>query len=288
MEPENTRIPLVHQFALLQISGATWYRHQNQVLVTKVDSVDLEVMHQIDKIYTKSPFYGVRKITHQLGQDGHLINHKRVYRLMQVMGIAAIFPHPNTSQSNVQHEVFPYLLKGLTISKPNQVWGVDITYIRLNKKWSYLVALMDWYSRYVIAWKLSDNLETEFCMETLGLALCRSQPEIHNSDQGSQFTSEGYLNILKTQPVSISMDGRGRCMDNIFTERLWRSLKYEEVYLKEYQSFQEAKESINQYLNFYNHERLHQSLNYQTPAKIYFENQQLIKNIKIQGGEKHS
>jgi len=256
--------------------------------VNSVDSLDLEIMNKIDRIYTKCPFYGVRKITHQLKNDGFLFNHKKVYRLMKVMGIEAIFPHPNTSKPNIQHETFPYLLGNLEITKPNQVWGVDITYIRLHQRWSYLVALMDWYSRYVIAWKLSDNLETEFCMETLDKALSLSIPEIHNSDQGSQFTSVGYLDILKANPVAISMDSRGRCMDNIFTERLWRSLKYEEVYLKEYQNFQEAKDSINLYLNFYNKERLHQNLDYQTPAKIYFDNYKLIKNIKIQGGEKHS
>lgn len=259
-----------HQLALLQLSKATWYRRINNPPLPEVDSFDLETMDQIDRIYTKSPFYGVRKITHQLKQDGYLVNHKRIYRLMKIMGIEAIFPHPNTSTPNIQHEKFPYLLKGLDITKPNQVWGVDITYIRLHKKWSYLVALMDWHSRYVLAWKLSDNLETEFCQEALNQAITQALPEIHNSDQGSQFTSEGYLNILKANPISISMDGRGRCMDNIFIERLWRSLKYEEVYLKEYQSFQEARDSIKNYLHFYNHERLHQNLNYQTPNQIYF------------------
>lgn len=273
MEPENTSVPLSHQFALLQVSRATWYRHTNQSLVAGVDSADLEVMHQIDKIYNKCPFYGVRKITQQLRLDGYQINHKRVYRLMRVMGIAAIFPHPNTSQPDTTHETFPYLLKGLTITKPNQVWGVDITYIRLTKGWAYLVALIDWYSRYVLAWKLSDNMETEFCVEALNLALFKAQPQIHNSDQGSQFTSNDYLNILKAKSnIQISMDGRGRCMDNIFTERLWRSLKYEEVYLKEYQGFQDAKQEISKYLSFYNQERLHQNLNYQTPSQIYFAN----------------
>lgn len=270
MEPENSLIPISHQLALLQLSKATWYRRINNPPLPEVDSFDLETMDQIDRIYTKSPFYGVRKITHQLKQDGYLVNHKRIYRLMKIMGIEAIFPHPNTSIPNIQHEKFPYLLKGLEIVKPNQVWGVDITYIRLYKKWSYLVALMDWHSRYVLSWKLSDNLETEFCQEALNQAIIQALPEIHNSDQGSQFTSEGYLNILKANPISISMDGRGRCMDNIFIERLWRSLKYEEVYLKEYQTFQEARDSIKNYLHFYNHERLHQNLNYQTPNQIYF------------------
>jgi putative transposase len=256
--------------------------------MNSVNTLDFEIMNEIDRIYTKCPFYGVRKITQQLKLDGFYFNHKKIYRLMKVMGIEAIFPHPNTSKPNIQHQTFPYLLKGLEISKSNQVWGVDITYIRLHNKWSYLVVLMDWYSRYVLAWKLSDNLESEFCMETLGKALSTSLPEIHNSDQGSQFTSVGYLDILKANPIAISMDGRGRCMDNIFTERLWRSLKYEEVYLKEYQNFQDARCSINQYLHFYNTERLHQNLDYQTPAKIYLENQKLIKNIKIEGGEKHS
>ena len=227
-------------------------------------------MHQIDQIYTACPFYGVRRITQQLKRNGLRVNHKRVHRLMRLMGIQAIYPKPNLSQPNKQHQVYPYLLKGLTIKEPNQVWGVDITYIRLNKSWLYLVAILDWFSRYVLSWRLSDNLMVGFCLEALTRALVKAIPDIHNSDQGVQFTSEPYLNLLKSKPsIRISMDGRGRAFDNIFNERLWRTIKYEEVYLRDYQSAKEAQQSLDDYVNFYNHKRLHSSLNYKTPAEVY-------------------
>ena len=188
-------------------------------------------MHEIDRIYTDYPFYGGRKITQQLKRNGFLVNHKRVYRLMRLMGIQAIYPKPNLSQPNKQHLVYPYLLKDLVIKHSNQVWGIDITYIRLRENWLYLVAILDWFSRYVLAWELSDNLEVGFCLEALEKALKTAIPDIHNSDQGVQFTSEEYLSLLKNHPdIRISMDGRGRAFDNIFNERLWRTVKYEEVY----------------------------------------------------------
>jgi len=232
-------------------------------------------MHQIDEIWTSAPFYGSRKIAKELSRrNGTPVNRKRVRRLMRVMGIEAIYPKPKTSIPNHQHRVYPYLLTGLSITRPNQVWGIDITYIRMHQSWLYLAALMDWFSRRVLSWELSDRLEAEFCIRTLEEALNQALPDIHNSDQGSQFTADEYLAILQAYPdIKISMDGRGRAFDNIFNERLWRSVKQEEVYLKDYTSFKQAKESLAGYLNFYNQERIHQSLGYRTPAELYFGKQ---------------
>lgn len=236
-----------------------------------MDQFTLKVMHEIDQIYTKYPFYGVRRITWQLRKNGFKVNHKRVYRLMKLMGIEAIYPKPNLSQNNQPHPDYPYLLRGLVIDRPNQAWGIDITYIRLNKAWLYLAAILDWFSRSVLSWELSDNLEVEFCLEVLKQALKIALPGIHNSDKGVQFTSEAYLGILKSYPsIRISMDGRGRAFDNIFIERLWRTLKYEEVYLKDYQTPREAKQSLTDYFKFYNQERPHQALGYKTPNEVYF------------------
>lgn len=227
-------------------------------------------MHRIDQIYTKCPFYGYPRMTHQLQDEGHTVNHKRIYRLMQMMGIQAVFPKQNTSRPNLEHRIFPYLLKSTQALSPNHIWGTDITYIRLSKGFCYLVALLDWFSRYVVAWELSPTLDMDFCLKNLDQALSRAVPQIHNSDQGSHFTSPRYTDLLTQAQVQVSMDGRGRCMDNIFTERLWRTVKYEEVYLKDYQNFSEAHDSLSQYFQFYNHERLHSSLDYQTPAEIYY------------------
>jgi len=228
-------------------------------------------MDAIDMIYTKRPFYGVRKIEKQLRRDGKIVNHKRVHRLMQILGIEAIYPKPNLSKNNMPHPVYPYLLKNKVITLPNQVWGIDITYIRLKKDWLYLVAIIDWHSRFIVSWELSDTMSVGFCCEALQKALTVGMPEIHNSDQGVQFTAEEYLGILKANPtIQISMDHKGRCFDNIFTERLWRTIKYEEVYLKSYESPREARQSLREYIAFYNNERMHQSLNYLTPAEIYF------------------
>jgi putative transposase len=232
---------------------------------------DIVVMNAIDELYTKRPYFGVRRITEHLEIPGIVVNHKRVHRLMQIMGIQAIYPKPRTSDPNKQHEKYPYLLKGVKAAYPNHIWGTDITYIRVKGTWMYLVAILDWFSRYVISWELSDTLCVKFCIEGLKRALEIGTPEIHNSDQGSQFTAEEYLAILKAyETVKISMDGRGRAMDNIFTERLWRTVKQEEVYLREYQSPKEARMSLREYFMFYNHQRKHQSLQYETPAKIYF------------------
>lgn len=230
IEKNHSELSIREQCELLQLNRSSLYWERKP----EVSAEDMVVMNAIDKLYTKRPFFGVRRITDHLVVPGVIVNHKRIARLMQVMGIQAIHPKPNLSKQDKQHEVYPYLLKGLEIARPNQVWGTDITYIRVNGSWLYLVAILDWYSRYIVSWELSDTLEVEFCLGNLERALKLAVPEIHNSDQGAQFTAEEYINILKLYPsIAISMDGRGRAMDNIFTERLWRSVKYEEVYLKE-------------------------------------------------------
>jgi len=228
-------------------------------------------MNEIDKIYTDCPYYGAPKITIELNRNGLGVNHKRIERLMKIMSIQAIRPQRNTSKPNPQNPVYPYLLKKKKIFYPNQVWSTDITYVRASNSWFYLTAILDWHSRYVLSFQLSQNLESDFCVQNLEKALKTAIPEIHNSDQGSQFTSYDYTDILKEKNVQISMDHRGRCFDNIFVERLWRTVKYEEIYLKDYQSFEEARQSLKEYFKIYNHRRPHQSLGYKTPAEIYFK-----------------
>jgi putative transposase len=230
---------------------------------------NLRLMRLLDEQYTRVPFYGSRRMTEWLATQGYEVNRKRVTRLMQLMGIEAVYPKPRLSQPGEGHRVYPYLLRGVTVDRLNQVWSTDITYIRMAQGFVYLVAVMDWYSRYVLSWSLSLTMEIDFCIEALRLALRRGRPEIFNSDQGAQFTSEKFTDELAAKEIAISMDGRGRCMDNIFIERLWRSLKYEEVYLKDYESVTEARTGIERYFRFYNQERLHQSLDYRTPAAIY-------------------
>lgn len=230
---------------------------------------NLRLMRLLDEQYTRTPFYGSRKMMEWLGTQGYKVNRKRISRLMGVMGIGAVYPKPKLSQPGEGHKIYPYLLRGVTVDRPDQVWSTDITYIRMGQGFVYLVAVMDWYSRYVLSWSLSLTMEIDFCIEALRSALRRGRPEIFNSDQGSQFTSEKFTDELAAKDIAISMDGRGRCMDNIFIERLWRSLKYEEVYLKDYESVKEARTGIDRYLRFYNQERLHQSLDYRTPVAIY-------------------
>jgi putative transposase len=230
---------------------------------------NLRLMQLLDEQYRKTPFYGSRRMTEWLRAKGFEVNRKRISRLMEVMEIEAVYPRPRLSQPGEGHKIYPYLLRGVEVARVNQVWSTDITYIRMAQGFVYLAAVMDWFSRYVISWSLSLTMELDFCVEALKLALRRGQPEIFNSDQGSQFTSERFTGELRAREIAISMDGRGRCMDNIFIERLWRSLKYEEVYLKDYASVTEARAGIERYLRFYNHERLHQSLGYQTPAALY-------------------
>jgi len=231
---------------------------------------DILIMHDIDQIYTRRPFYGSRRIKDALNDDyKKVVGRDHVRRLMQAMGIEAIYPKKNTSIPSPGHKIYPYLLRNLQIVRPNQVWGTDITYIRLRQGFCYLTAILDWFSRYVLAWEISDGLEVEFCTRTLKSALNQAIPEIHNSDQGSQYTSEDYIHILEARLIRISMDGRGRCMDNIFTERLWRTVKYEDVYLKQYSAIDEVREGLRDYFSFYNNKRRHQGLNNQTPQEVY-------------------
>jgi putative transposase len=230
---------------------------------------NLLLMRLIDEEYTRLPFYGSRRWVERLDEQGYSVNRKRVSRLMEVMGIEAVYPKPRLSQPGEGHKIYPYLLAGVEVTRVNQVWSTDITYIRMDGGFVYLVAVMDWFSRFVLSWALSVTMEVDFCMEALQRALRRGRPEIFNSDQGSQFTSDQFTGALKARGIAISMDGRGRCFDNIFIERLWRSLKHEEVYLRDYTMVPEARDGIGNWFRFYNHERLHQSLGYRTPAKLY-------------------
>jgi putative transposase len=230
---------------------------------------NLMLMRLIDEQYTRRPVYGSRRLVAWLRGQGHGVNRKRVARLMEVMGIQAIYPKPRLSQPGEGHKIYPYLLEGVEVTRVNQVWSTDITYIRMDGGFVYLVAVMDWFSRFVLSWALSVTMEVGFCMEALQRAFRRGRPEIFNSDQGSQFTSDQFTGALKARGIAVSMDGRGRCFDNIFIERLWRSLKYEEVYLRDYTLVPEARAGIGNWFQFYNHERLHQSLGYRTPAGLY-------------------
>ena len=233
--------------------------------------LNLALMRLIDEQFTRRPIYGVPRMTAWLRGQGHGVHPKRVRRLMRLMGLEAIYPKPRLSRPADGHRRYPYLLRGLAIERPDQVWATDITYVRMARGFVYLVAIMDWASRYVLAWEVSITLETAFCLEALERALGRGRPEMFNSDQGSQFTSEAFTRRLETAGVAISMDGRGRCFDNIFVERLWRSVKYEEVYLHDYRDVWEAIERLGAYFVFYNEERPHQALGWRTPAQAYFD-----------------
>lgn len=237
-----------------------------------VDLFTQGIMNMIDVEYTKRPYYGSRRIAKEIGNQLKTpVNRKRIQLLMRKMGLEAIYPKPNLSRNNKPHPVYPYLLRGLNIVRPNQVWGTDITYIRMDKGFLYLTAFMDWYSRFIVSFRLSTMLTTDFVIEAAKEALTIGVPEITNSDQGIQYTSNDYLSLWNPDKTKISMDGRGRAMGNIFTERLWRSVKYDEVYIKNYQTVSEAKEGIGAYLYDYNYGRLHESINYKKPAEVYSE-----------------
>jgi putative transposase len=226
-------------------------------------------MRLIDEQYTKIPVYGIRRMTIWLKTQGHCVNPKRVGRLMRLMGLEAIYPKPKLSLKDALHKIYPYLLKGLKIIRPDQVWSTDITYIRMQRGFVYLVAMMDWYSRYVISWKISITMEADFCIEALEQALRISKLDIFNSDQGSQFTCTDFTKVLLQAGISISMDSKGRVFDNIFIERLWRTVKYEEIYLHEYANVRELQEKLKSYFRFYNEERPHQAMGYKTPQEVY-------------------
>ncbi len=266
IEPDHPVVSVARQCELLGLSRSSWYYKPREV-----SSIDLEMMHLIDEQYTRTPFYGVRRMTASLNQQGHNVNHKRVQRLMRFMGIEAIYPKPKLSARDEQHKVYPYLLRGLSIERPNQVWASDITYIRLCRGFVYLVVVMDWFSRYVLSWSVSVTMDVYFCLEALQKALNQGSPEIFNTDQGSQFTSREFTGMLQQSQVRISMDGRGRALDNVFVERLWRSVKYEDIYIKDYSSIPVLLEGLEAYFTFYNHERLHQSLGYRPPVQVHFD-----------------
>jgi putative transposase len=269
VEPEHPVLPLTRQTELLGINRSSYY-YQPVVNETELARTKLH-MNTLDNIYTECPFYGTRRMQVELRNTHDIdIGRERIRHLMQQLGIEAIYPKPNTSKSAPMNEKYPYLLRGLTITKPNQVWGSDITYIRTATGFVYLVAFIDWYSRYVVAWRLSDTMEQVFCLEALDAALNFAVPDISNTDQGSHFTSKAFLAMLQAKDVRISMDGRGRCMDNIFTERLWRTVKYEDVFLNSYHDVTDARHGLTKYFDFYNNRRWHQSLDDRTPADVYF------------------
>ncbi|MBN2258751.1 MAG: IS3 family transposase [Anaerolineaceae bacterium] len=264
VEREGAELPLKTQAELLSLNRTSLYYRP-----VPPSPEEMVIKHRIDEIYTGHPYYGSRKITAVLQRE-RAINRKAVQRHMREMGLAGICPGPNLSKRRLGHQVYPYLLRNLSISYPNHVWGIDITYIRLVGGWLYLVAILDWFSRYVVSWALDQTLAMPFVMEAVNNALAQATPTICNSDQGSQFTSPQYVDRLREAQVQISMDGRNRAVDNIFTERLWRSVKYEEVYLYDYANPKEARQGLSRYFTLYNHERPHQALKYQTPAEVYF------------------
>lgn len=276
IEPNHKKISVVRQCELLSLSRSSYY-----YVSGKDDVYNRILMNLIDEQYTRTPFYGVAKMTAWLHRQGHFVNQKRVRRLMRLMGLEALYPKPNLSKVSPAHKKYPYLLKNMVIDHPDQVWTADITYIRMQQGFIYLVAIMDWYSRYVLSWEISITLDAGFCNDAMERALQSSQPEIMNTDQGVQFTSTVFIGILEDKNISISMDGRGRAFDNIFVERLWRSVKYEEVYLHQYTTVSEARHNLERYFHFYNTERPHQALDYRTPYELYFKEQPGCSEPKV-------
>ena len=265
IECTHRALSIVQQCALAGLARSTYYYEP-----APAREESLMLMRLIDRLYLQRPFYGVPRMTDWLQTLGHAVNHKRVARLMRVMGLQAVVPGPHTSRRQPQHRVYPYLLRTLEVVRPNQVWCADITYVPMRRGFLYLVAVLDWYSRYVLAWALSNTLEALFCVEALDQALVIGRPEIFNTDQGAQFTGDAFTGRLEGAGIRISMDGRGRALDNVFVERLWRSVKYEEVYLRDYDDGAEAWRGLRRYFSFYNTERRHQSLGRRTPAEVHF------------------
>ena len=260
-------LPVTRQCELLELPRSTFYH-----LPKPVTDEELELMRLIDRCHLEHPYYGSRRIRDWLEDAGHQVNRKRVQRLMRTMGLAALYPKRNLSLANRAHKVYPYLLRGLAVDRPNHVWATDLTYIPMARGFVYLVAIMDWYSRRVLSWRVSNTLDTSFCIDALNEAIeNHGAPEIFNTDQGSQFTSEEFTGVLKQHDIRISMDGKGRWVDNVFVERLWRSVKYEEVYLRAYASIGDARQSLSRYFSFYNAKRRHQSLDRQTPDSVYYQ-----------------
>ena len=265
IEPNHEQLSVRRQCELLGLNRASYYYRPATESV-----LNLELMRCIDEQYLKTPFYGWPRMTAHLRRQGYAVNHKRVQRLMQVMGVQALYPKRRLSVADPEHRKYPYLLRNLEIVRCNQVWSTDITYVPLEQGFMYLVAVMDWYSRYVLTWQLSNTLDGLFCQEALRQALAQGKPEIFNTDQGVQFTALDFTSILMDAGIRISMDGRGRALDNIFIERLWRSVKYEDIYLNRYASVPALFTGLDRYFTLYNQQRLHQSLGYRTPAEVYF------------------
>ena len=273
IQPTHPKLSIQRQCELIGLPRSSYYR---EGLAGQETPENLEIMRHIDNEYTDHSFYGTRQMRNVMRRKGYKINRKRVQRLMRKMGIQSIAPKPDTSKPHPQHKVYPYLLRNFNVTRSDQVWCTDITYIPLTGGFVYLTAVMDWHSRYVLSWELSITMDNEFCVSALERALrCHGTPYIFNTDQGSQYTSHEFTNVLKNKNIKISMDGKGRAMDNIFIERLWRSVKYEEVYVKEFQSVDQLRKSLKRYFDFYNHERPHQSFKGQTPAEIYNGENQL-------------
>jgi putative transposase len=264
VEPGHAELSVRRQCQLLGLTRASFYYQAG----TESDE-NLRLMRLLDAEYTRHPFYGSRKLTDWLRQRGEEVNRKRVQRLLRLMGLEAIYPKPRLSQGGKEQRIFPYLLRGVAIERPDQVWSTDITYVPLARGFMYLAAILDWYSRYVIAWRLSNTLDGSFCLEMLDEALQQRRPEIFNTDQGVQFTAHAFTARLEAAGVQVSMDGRGRCLDNVFVERLWRTVKYEDIYLYGYASVPELHGGLQRYFPFYNEERAHQGLDYRTPAAVY-------------------
>lgn len=269
LDGQDSQYSLRQQCGLLGINRSSLYYEP-----TGESEENLLLMRLLDEQYTRTPYYGVLKMTEHLRGEGHAVNPKRVRRLLRTMGLEAIYQKPNTSKPNPEHKVFPYLLRGLPIDRCDQVWSTDITYVRLARGFVYLMAVIDWYSRYVLGWAISTTLEADFCIELVGKLLDTGKCEIFNTDQGAQFTTPRFTQPLLDKGIRVSMDGRGRALDNIFIERLWRTVKYEHVYLQDIQTVQEAWLGLRDYFGFYNHQRLHQSLDYRTPAQVYLAERQ--------------
>ena len=264
IEPGHADLSVRRQCELLGLHRSNWYYE-----AVPESALNLKLMRVIDEQYLDTPFYGSRRMTVCLRQRGHAVNRKRVQRLLRLMGLEAIYPKPKTTHRGQGHKIYPYLLRGLSITRPDQVWSADITYVPLQMGFLYLVAVLDWYSRHVISWRLSNSLDNEFCVEALEEALAECRPEIFNTDQGVQFTSQAFTGRLESAGVAISMDGRGRALDNVFIERLWRTVKHENIYLYDYADGWACKSGLTEYFDFYDRERPHQSLDYQTPWEVY-------------------
>lgn len=266
IEPDHPRLSICRQCELIGLARSSYYRGPSLER-----EENLELMRLIDEEYTRHPFYGSRKMRDYLRRLGYKVNRKRVQRLMRLMGLASIAPRRRTTVPGDGHKIYPYLLRNLEIDCPNKVWASDITYIRLRGGFVYLTVVMDWYSRYVLSWEVSVTLDGGFCVSALERALrCQSRPEVFNTDQGSQYTGEAFTGVLKSHGIRVSMDGKGRAMDNIMVERLWRTLKYEDIYIREYGSVEELIGGLRRYFWFYNNERPHQSLGGRTPAEVYW------------------